>query len=151
MGECYSADHIHKDITCNIEEPQQKYRLGTVSNRLLGGGGGLKHVLLDPNLALCFRYSWLVGCFGLTVFQSISGHLPKRGRKRRERIDESKNSKQLPHAPTASAVAPCPTVIQIVVRPGTGSLPSTIAPPDHPNIRYSSTQTNNYHEFNILI
>ena len=41
MGECYSADHIHKDITCNIEEPQQKYRLGTVSNRLLGGGGGL--------------------------------------------------------------------------------------------------------------
>ena len=30
------------------------------------------------------------------------------------------------------AVGPCPTVIQIVGRPGTGSLPSTIAPPDHP-------------------
>ena len=28
---------------------------------------------------------------------------------------------------------PCPTVIQIVGRPGTGSLPSTIAPPDHPS------------------
>ena len=26
----------------------------------------------------------------------------------------------------------CPTVIQIVGRPGTGSFPSTIAPPDHP-------------------
>ena len=39
-------------------------------------------------------------------------------------------SKQPPPAPTASAVAPCPTVIQIVGRPGTGSLPSTIAPPD---------------------
>ena len=25
---------------CNIEKPQQKYRVGTVSNRLLGGGGG---------------------------------------------------------------------------------------------------------------
>ena len=37
-----------------------------------------------------------------------------------------------PPAPTASAVGPCPTVIQIVGRPGTGSLPSTIAPPDHP-------------------
>ena len=44
MGNCYSADHIaedhiHTDITCNIEEPQQKYmyRLGTVSNRLVGG------------------------------------------------------------------------------------------------------------------
>ena len=36
-------------------------------------------------------------------------------------------------APTANAVGPCPTVIQIVGRPGTGSLPSTIAPPDHPH------------------
>ena len=43
-----------------------------------------------------------------------------------------KMSKQAPPAPIASAVGPCPTVIQIVGRPGTGSLPSTIAPPDHP-------------------
>ena len=41
-------------------------------------------------------------------------------------------SKQPPSAPTSGAVGPCPTVIQIVGRPGTGSLPSTIAPPDHP-------------------
>ena len=34
-------------------------------------------------------------------------------------------SKQPPPAPTASAVGPCPTIIQIVGRPGTGSLPST--------------------------
>ena len=52
-------------------------------------------------------------------------------------IDESKMSKQRhppppPPAPTASAVGPCPTIIQIVGRPGTGSLPSTSAPPDHP-------------------
>ena len=43
-----------------------------------------------------------------------------------------KMAKQFPPAPTASAVGPCPTVIQIVGRLGTGSLPSTIAPPDHP-------------------
>ena len=43
-----------------------------------------------------------------------------------------KMSKQPPPAPTASAVGPCPTIIQSVGRPGTGSLPSTIAPPDHP-------------------
>ena len=43
-----------------------------------------------------------------------------------------KMSKQPPPAPTASAVRPCPTEIQIVGHPGTGSLPSTIAPPDHP-------------------
>ena len=43
-----------------------------------------------------------------------------------------KMSKQPPPAPTASAVGPCPTVIKIVGRPGTVSLPSTFAPPDHP-------------------
>ena len=43
-----------------------------------------------------------------------------------------KMSKQPPPAPTASVVGPCPTVIKIVGRPGTGSLPSTFAPPDHP-------------------
>ena len=58
MGNCDSVDHvaedhIHTDITCNIEEPQQKYRLDTVSKSFLG----LKLVLLDPNLALCFRHS----------------------------------------------------------------------------------------------
>ena len=47
MGNCYSADHItedhiHTDIICNFGEPQQKYRFGTASNRLKGGG--LKHV-----------------------------------------------------------------------------------------------------------
>ena len=43
-----------------------------------------------------------------------------------------KLSEQPPPAPTTSAEGPCPTVIQIVGRPSTGSLPSTIAPPDHP-------------------
>ena len=42
-------------------------------------------------------------------------------------------SKQPPPAPTANAVGPCPTITQIVGRPGTGSLPRTIAPPDHPH------------------
>ena len=41
-------------------------------------------------------------------------------------------AKQPPSAPTASAIGPCPTIIQIVGRPGTRSLPRTIAPPDHP-------------------
>ena len=41
-------------------------------------------------------------------------------------------SKQPLPAPTTSTGGPCPTVIQIVGRPSAGSLPSTIAPPDHP-------------------
>ena len=46
-------------------------------------------------------------------------------------------SKQPPPAPIASAIGPCPTIIQIVGRPGTGSLARTIAPPDPPlNIGY---------------
>ena len=31
---------------------------------------------------------------------------------------------------------PCSAVIKIVGRPGTGRLPSTIAPPDHPAVSY---------------
>ena len=38
-------------------------------------------------------------------------------------------SNQPPPPPTASAIGPCPTIIKLI---GTGSLPSTIAPPDHP-------------------
>ena len=45
-----------------------------------------------------------------------------------------KMSKPPQNAPIASAIGPCPTVIKIVGRPGTGSLPSTIAPPDHPRL-----------------
>ena len=41
-------------------------------------------------------------------------------------------SKQPPSAPTTSAIGLCPTIIQIVGRPGTGSLPRTIVPPQPP-------------------
>ena len=51
MGSCYlgdhiAGDHINTDITtCNNEEPQQKYRLGTevIDN------WGIEHILQDPN------------------------------------------------------------------------------------------------------
>ena len=42
--------------------------------------------------------------------------------------DERKMSKRHSPAPTASTVGTCPTLFQFVGRPGTGSLPSTIAP-----------------------
>ena len=45
MDTCYSTEHIaednlHTSITYNTKEPHQKYRLGTVSNRLRGRGDG---------------------------------------------------------------------------------------------------------------
>ena len=65
MGSCYSGDHIAEDdihmgiTTCNTEEAQQTYCLGTVNNRLPGWvEGGLESVLLDPKPTL-----WL--CCGL--------------------------------------------------------------------------------------
>ena len=54
-GEHTAGDHLQMDITTyNIEEAQKRYRLKTVSYRLLGSswaeqGGGALHVLLDPN------------------------------------------------------------------------------------------------------
>ena len=61
---------------------------------------------------------WLVGLLWAkrpfeTVFQSISDRLSERGRKKRETIDERKNVQTPPPAPSASAVGPCPTLIQI--------------------------------------
>ena len=76
---------------------------------------------------------WLVGCLGFhgplrqyfSLYRAVS-------QREGERIDKSKNVQTTPPAPIASAIGPCPTVIKIVGRPSTGSLPSTIAPPDHP-------------------
>ena len=51
----------------------------SVQNSPWGGGGGGRGVYCQ--LKVYFE----------TVFQSISGRLPKRGRKRREKIEESKN------------------------------------------------------------
>ena len=80
-----------------------------------------KYCLIVPMLV-----GRLVGWLGFngplgTVFQSISGRLPERGRKRREKIEESKTVQTTPPAPIASAIGPCPTTIQIVGRPGTGN------------------------------
>ena len=82
-----------------------------------------------------YDLSWLVGCFWFNgplrqYFRQYRAVCQREG-ETGERIEESKNIQITPLAPTASAIGPCPTVIQIVGRPGTGSLPSTIAPPDH--------------------
>ena len=87
---------------------------------------------------LKLKAGWLVGwlvVLGLTAFwDSISVCIepPAREWEKEERkIDEKKNVQTAPPAPTASAVGPCPTIIQSVGRPGTGSWPRTIAPPNH--------------------
>ena len=79
----------------------------------------------------------LVGCYGFngplkqyfSLYRAVSKREGEKGEKEQMRV---KMSKQPPPAPTASAVGPCPTVIPIVGRPGTGSLPSTITHPPPP-------------------
>ena len=63
MGYCYSADHIaedniHTDITCNIEEPQQEYRLGMISNRLLGAETCFTGSKLSPLASVVVQNIW---------------------------------------------------------------------------------------------
>ena len=75
-----------------------------------------------------FGWFWFKGPLRqyFSLYRAISQREGERGKKGEMRV---KMSKQPPPAPTASAVGPCPTVIQIVGRPGTGSFP---APSHHP-------------------
>ena len=60
MGSCYSGHYIAGDqITIsNIGDPQQRYRLETVSNILQGGWGGVKHVTESKPLPLASTVVW---------------------------------------------------------------------------------------------
>ena len=64
MGSCFSSDHIaedhiHTDITtCNIEEPQQKYRIGTVSNKLQGGLNMFFSAQTSPSASRVVQNIW---------------------------------------------------------------------------------------------
>ena len=61
----------------SIDEPQQQYGLGTVSNLELlgdywgGGGGGLKPVLRVLNLALSFRGSEQLVCCSVRMVNTL--------------------------------------------------------------------------------
>ena len=89
---------------------------------------------------------WLVGCFEFngplrqyfSLYRTVSQREIERGEKR---IDESKNVQRTPTRPFYKrGIGPCPTVIQIVGHLGTGRLPSTIAPPDHPTMSWNEDE-----------
>ena len=64
MGTCYSTGHtakaMHTDITtCSTEEPQQKYRLGTVRTDYWGDGGrGLNIFSSGSTHLVCMKVSY---------------------------------------------------------------------------------------------
>ena len=113
----------------------------------VGAGGGCLDIFtlfypffpLSPSLSETARYRLKYCLKGplkpnqptnqISLYQAVSQR-----EDRRERIDESKNVQTSPPAPTASAVGIYPTVFKIVGHLCTGSLPSTFAPPDHPQM-----------------
>ena len=88
------------------------------------GTGSLPSTFAPPDHPGPFRQYF-------SIYRAVS---IKRGRKRRERVHENKNVDKPPPEPIASAVGPCPSVIQNVGRPGTGGLPRTVAPLDYPKV-----------------
>ena len=127
LGIRFKMFYFFNSVNCiiNLEKVLQNVIADTVN------------LSLRSDYKLFFATGWLVVCFGfnspLRQFLSISSRLPKRGRKRRERIKESKNDQTTPTRTTyCERSRPLPYCIQIVGCPGTGSLPSTTAPPDHP-------------------
>ena len=85
-----------------------------------------------PNYRIVWLVGWLWFNGPLRQYFSLYRAVCQRGRKKREMMARDKMSKQPPPAHTASAVGPCPPPLsKFVGRPGTGSLPSTFAPPDH--------------------
>ena len=73
---------------------------------------------------------WLVGCFGfngpLRQYFSLYQAVSQREGEREENVQTT------PTRTYCERRRPLSYCIQMVGRPGTGSLPSTIAPPDHP-------------------
>ena len=106
--------------------PSRKDCRGAVNLKLIFGV--VKN--LDPLVG------WLVGCFGfnspLRQYFSLYWAVSQREGERRGRIDESKNVQTTPTRTCCKCSRPLPYCNQNLGRPGTGSLPSTIAPPDHP-------------------
>ena len=115
---CQGGNKYALPITVKFD--QSTRRFGRISfARLLKL---IKHVallfyLLSPYLLLCMRglrnVSWLVGCFGFngplrqyfSLYRAVS---QKRGRKRREWIDESKNVQTTPTRTYCKCSRPLP-------------------------------------------
>ena len=80
------------------------------------------------------RVGWFFRFNGpLKQFFSLYRAVSQREGERREMIDERKMSKQPPPAHAASAMGPCPTVVQISRTPQNWKF--TIAPPEHPTYK----------------
>ena len=88
-------------------------------------------------LRVFYEFGWLVGCFGfngpLRQYFSLYRAVFQREGDRGEKTDETKNVQTTPTRTYCKHHCPCPTIIQIVGRPGTGGLPRAIAQPDHPH------------------
>ena len=90
---------------------------------------------------------WLVGCFGLNgplrQYSNLYRAVSQREGERREMIDKRKKYPNNPHPHLLQVQLALALLLSILVsRPGTGSLPSTTALPDHPRISNGFLRSN---------
>ena len=106
---------------------------------------GIKYTMATISIQDNYRSinGWFVGCFGLNGPFRQYFSLSERGRKKRKMIDERKMAKQPPPAPTASAVGPCPTLIQIIRTPRHWKFSQHHRTTDHPESIHGHRWTNN--------
>ena len=96
----------------------------------------LKHIEISVLRHIRFAELILVGCFGLNgpLRQYFSLYRAQRERekeKRNDRCEKKRLTLPHPHSPQAQSALAL-LYSRLVGRPDTGTLPSTIAPPDHP-------------------
>ena len=109
-------------------------------------------------VGICFRALfktlklWLIDWFGFSgslrryfsLYRAVSQREGERGEKGQRRVKIFKQ-------PAQSTIGPCPTIIQIVGCPGTGSWPRTIAPPDHPSWNYGFLELEYYYWHHVTV
>ena len=132
------SSFIHADDDANAfvlrTTSMQKLRwfcaMKLLQRKLAGnrGSAAVDHKPTNKMVGCCFGFNGPLRQY-FNLYQAVS----QRGRKGREKIEESKNVQTNPTRTYCKRSRPLPYYHQIVGRPGTGSLPSTIAPPDHPS------------------
>ena len=93
--------------------------------------------LIPSKIKWILRVGLLVGCFGfngpLRQYFSLYWAVSQREEERKEKERREKKCPNNPHPHLLQAQKALALLLsKLVGRPGTGSLPRTIAPPDHP-------------------
>ena len=135
-------------VTLTFNLPKQMFKMAL----LLLKENACAKLFWNPCINVSYGLDILFGCFGLNSplkqHFSLIGPSPKeREKEEREMIDERKNVQTTPTCTYCKCSRPMPYYYPNQQdAPGTGSLPSSITPPDHP----PTTQTSSIYDHFII-